>query len=106
MTTQISTIEITPEEWRRKISIEEDEWVIRQFYGLSLLYKSMDAEVSKLYHHIDNTETDCEDIYNNMIRALEDETLDIDCQIADIEDELDRRDIHLMMVEDDDGILT
>lgn len=102
MPTQISTIEISAEEWRHKVATEDDEWVIRQFYGLSLLHKSMDEEVSRLFKQLDNQDDiEHDDMYYSIVHSLEDEALDVDVQLADIEDELDKREICLMNIEED-----
>lgn len=100
MVMNISTNEISTDEWKSKIINADDEWLIKQFYGLSFLTQSLDNKIDKTFHGLNREKREIlDDEYREYIYPLETELMDMEIQLVDVEDELERRGIALMLVE-------
>jgi len=100
MTTQILTNEIGIEEWHYKISKSDDEWLLQQYVGLSMIIGLMEKEIEEKFHEIkcENGNVS-DDAYRGIIYPLENNRMDVEMQFVDVEDEMARRGIDVLGLE-------
>ena len=103
MSKNISTQDISIEEWNDKLIHETDDWIILQYTGLSCLvdglHDEIDRRINKLYSLLEDNNKNGDiddDVYRDRIYPLEDEVMDIDIQLVSIEEEMDRRGIDIL----------
>jgi hypothetical protein len=98
MIKKVYTDEISMDEWKQKLATDDNDWLIRQYYGLKFLVRMMDSQIETIYHDM-NIKNSVEDDYKTVILPLEDEMMDFDCQLANVEDEMDLRGLDALIVE-------
>ena len=93
----VVTQDISIDEWKFKIEHADDEWLLRQFRGLSILLDGMDKDIADAFDKLEiERGTILDDDYKDMIYPMENDYADIDIQFVDIEDELERRGIDIL----------
>jgi hypothetical protein len=94
----VVTQDISVDEWKFKIEHADDEWLIRQFRGLSILLNGIDKDISDTYNRLEMERgTVLDDVYKEVIYPMENDYMDVDIQFVDIEDELERRGIDILL---------
>jgi len=99
MIKKVITDEISIDEWKQKLATDDNDWLLRQYYGLNFLVKSMDKTIDTIYHEMKTKSDNINDDYKSMILPLEDELMLIDSQLVSVEDEMDMRGLDLLIVE-------
>lgn len=101
MIKNVSTNEISLGEWNHKIKISDDEWLVRQYYGLAFIVNAMDKSIEIIYHELKFEKgTIHDDVYKKDILPLENEMMDVDIQLVDVEDEMEKRGLDALRFED------
>jgi hypothetical protein len=96
--TQVFTNQISVDDWKRKIQASDDEWLLRQHYGLSLLLDMIECQMDDLYAKLKDEKGNIPDeTFRDMLYPLENDQMEMDIQFVDIEDELERRGIDIML---------
>jgi len=100
---KIVTDEISMDEWKRKLATDDNAWLIRQYYGLDFLVKSMDTMIENIYHKIrDNIGGSLgNEYYKDNIYPLESEMMDMNCQLVSVEEEMELRGLSGLILEGD-----
>jgi hypothetical protein len=97
MIRRVCTNEISLDEWKMKVKESDDEWLLRQYYGLSFLVESLNREVDMAYENLQIEKgTVQDDVYKDYIYPLKSELMNVDIQLVDVEDEIDDRQIGLL----------
>ena len=97
MMIRITTNEISVNEWKRKLAIGDDDWLILQYNGLDFLVQSMDRSIESIYHDLKMQKGEVlGDEYTERIYPLENEMMDIDIQLVDVEEEMELRGIDIL----------
>jgi len=97
MIKKVTTNDINLDEWKRKLATDDNDWLLRQYYGLQFLVKSMDKTIDVIYHEMKTKSDNMNDDYKSMILPLEDEMMLIDEQLVSVEDEMDMRGLDLLV---------
>jgi hypothetical protein len=99
MINRVCTDEISMDEWKSKLTTSDDDWLIRQYYGLSFIVQSMDRSIEHLYHDL-RLEKGAKlgDTYTEFIYPLENEMMDVDIQLVDVEEEMEVRGLDILAV--------
>jgi hypothetical protein len=94
----VATQDISIVEWRFKLEHADDEWLIRQFRGLGVLLDSMDKDIDNAYKKLERERgTVLDTDYKEFIYPIENDLCDMDIQFVNVEDELERRGIDILM---------
>jgi hypothetical protein len=100
MVMQILTNEIGTDEWKFKLVHSDEEWLLRQYYGLSKILDIMEKEVVDKFHALKlERGTVHDEVYREIIYPMENRLMEVDTQFVDVEDELYDRGIDPMMDE-------
>ena len=99
MIKKVTTNEISMDEWKRKLATDDNDWLLRQYYGLKFLVNIMDKTIDTVYHEMKMKMNDIDDDYKTVILPLEDEMMEFDCQLVSVEDEMDVRGLDLLIME-------
>ena len=98
MIKKVTTNEISMDEWKQKLATDDNDWLLRQYYGLNFLVKMMDKQIDMVYHDM-KTNNSVDNDYKSVILPLEDELMLIDTQLVSVEDEMDMRGLDLLIME-------
>jgi hypothetical protein len=103
MIKEVTTDEIDLEDWKNKLATNDDDWLLRQYYGLKFVVKSMDDQIDIVFHNMKRESDDInDDKYLEDICPLENEMMDTDMQLVDVEEEMEARGLDALFVEDDE----
>lgn len=106
MIKEVVTNEIDLSEWKNKLATNDDDWLLRQYYGLKFIVQSMDTKIDTIFHDMKCKVGTHEDIpddkYLENICPLENEMMDVDIQLVDVEEEMELRGLAALIVVDGD----
>jgi hypothetical protein len=104
MITKVHSIDLNPQEWKSKLVHSDDEWLILQYYGLKFMLEMMDIEIENTYHKLKIERGELLDtVYKEVIFPMEDEMMDVDFQLTDVEQELEDRQINVILDWEEEG---
>ena len=96
MIINISTNNVSLSEWNRKIREHDTKWLILQYRGLRYLLNTLEDEIDATVEKVRTGKDEIPDeIYHVTIYPLEDQCMDLDAQLVEIEDVIDRLDIDM-----------
>jgi septation ring formation regulator EzrA len=96
MIINVSTKSISLSEWNKKIREYDTKWLILQCRGLRYLLNTLEDEIDATVEKVRTGKDEIPDeIYRTTIYPLEDQCMDLDAQLVEIEDEIDRLDIDM-----------
>jgi len=102
MIKEVTTDEIDLNDWKKKLATNDDDWLLRQYYGLKFIVESMDAKIDAIFHDMKREMDDIpDDKYLENICPLENEMMDIDVQLVDVEEEMELRGLDALIIVDE-----